>query len=385
MNTQHHPGPTSRGLVLPLIALSAAPAWAQGMRGGDTAPVLVAMAIILALVVLVGVFLWFVPVRVWIAAWSAGAKVRIRDLIGMRLRRVDPPKVVYPLISATKAGLAVGVEDLEAHYLQNGNVGNVVYALIAASRASIPLSFPQAAAIDLAGRDILDAVRTTVTPKVIPCPDPSKTGKDFMDAVSKDGIRLLVKAKVTVRVNLQRLVGGATEETIIARVGEAIVSTIGSSESYKDVLENPDRISRMVLEKGLASETAFEIVSIDIADMSVAGVERDANVGARLQQLQAEADKQIAQAKAEERRAMAFAREQEMRARVEEMRAEVVRAEAEVPRAIAEAFRSGRLGVMDYYTMKNVVADTSMREAIGRSQTPPPDPGEPPSTLGRES
>lgn len=331
--------------------------------------------LILAFVVLFGVVLWFFPVRVWIAAWSAGANVGFINLIGMRLRGVVPAQVVYPLISATKASLPVTVQDLEAHYLQNGNVGNVVHAMIAASRAGIDLSFPRAAAIDLAGRDILDAIRTTVTPKVIPCPDPGKSGREYVDAVAKDGIRLLAKAKVTVRINLDRLVGGATEETIIARVGEAIVSAIGSSESYKDVLENPDRISKAVLNKGLASETAFEIVSIDIADMSVAGVERDANVGALLQQMQAEADKKIAQAKAEERRAMAYAREQEMRAKVEEMRAEVVRAEAEVPRALAEALRAGKLGVMDYYQIKNVIADTQMRDAIGRSQMPEDDAG----------
>jgi uncharacterized protein YqfA (UPF0365 family) len=259
---------------------------------------------------------------------------------------------------AIKAGLQVHTNDLEAHYLAHGHVERVVHALIAANKANISLNFARAAAIDLAGRDVLDAVQTSVNPKVIDAPDPSK-GKDTVDAVAMDGIQLRAKARVTVRANLDRLVGGATEETIIARVGEGIVTTIGSAESHKKVLENPDMISKQVLAKGLDSGTAFEILSIDIADIDVGE-----NIGAKLQTKQAEADKQIAQAKAEERRAMAIAREQEMSAQVVEMRAKVVEAEAEVPRAMAEAFRSGNMGIMDYYKFRNIQSDTAMRESI---------------------
>jgi uncharacterized protein YqfA (UPF0365 family) len=262
--------------------------------------------------------------------------------------------------------LELSTNPLEAHYLAGGNVINVVQALIAADKANIPLSFQRAAAIDLAGRDVYDAVRTSVIPKVIDCPDPQKSGNAMLDAVAKDGIRMLVKARVTVRTNLDRLVGGAGEDTIIARVGQGIVSAIGSSLSYKDVLENPDKISRKVLESGLDSQTAFEIVSIDIADISVAGTGSQdiANVGAMLETERAEADKKLRQAEAEGRRAMAVAKEQEMRALVQEMQARVVEAQAEVPRAMAEAFRKGNLGVMDFYRMQNVQADTDMRRAI---------------------
>jgi uncharacterized protein YqfA (UPF0365 family) len=263
---------------------------------------------------------------------------------------------------AVKAGIPVGTRALETHYLARGNVPSVIRALIAASKASIPLSFDRACAIDLAGRDVLDAVQTSVNPKVIDCPDSSK-GKTTIDAVAKDGIQLRAKARVTVRANLERLVGGATEETIIARVGEGIVTTIGSAESYKQVLENPDSISKRVLSKGLDAGTAFEILSIDIADVDVGD-----NIGAKLQADQAEADKRVAQALAERRRAMAVAREQEMSALVAENRAKVVLAEAEIPKAMAQAFREGNLGIMDYYSMKNVQADTTMRQSIGGGQ-----------------
>ena len=294
----------------------------------------------------------------WLRAVLSDAHVGFASLIGMSLRKVSPGVIVDTRIMAVKAGLSVNTNDLEAHYLAHGNVVRVVQALIAANKANIGLNFERAAAIDLAGRDVLEAVQTSVNPKVIDAPDPAK-GKDTVDAVAMDGIQLKAKARVTVRANLDRLVGGATEETIIARVGEGIVTTIGSAETHKRVLENPDMISRQVLSKGLDAGTAFEILSIDIADVDVG-----ANIGAQLQTKQAEADKQIAQAKAEERRAMAVAREQEMRAQVVEMRAKVVEAEAEVPRAMADAFRSGNMGIMDYYKFRNIQSDTAMRQSI---------------------
>lgn len=300
--------------------------------------------IVIVVVCLAVVFFTFVPIGLWISSLAANVKVSIFNLVGMRLRRVVPSKIVIPLIKSTKAGMGLTVNQLEAHYLAGGNVDNVVNALIAAHRANIDLQFEKAAAIDLAGRDVLEAVKMSVNPKVIETPNVS--------AVAKDGIELLVKARVTVRANLVRLVGGAGEATILARVGEGIVTTVGSSSSHKIVLENPDAISKTVLNKGLDAGTAFEILSIDIADVDVGR-----NIGAQLQTLQAEADKNIAQAKAEERRAMAVAKEQEMRAAV-------VESEAEVPRAMAYALREGKLGIMDYYDMQNVIADTSMRSSI---------------------
>ncbi len=302
-------------------------------------------------VIFVVVLFSFIPVGLWISALAAGVKVGIITLVGMRLRRVPPATIVNALIKADKAGINVTVDQLEAHYLAGGNVDRVVDALIAAERANIPLIFERAAAIDLAGRNVLEAVQMSVNPKVIETP--------VISAVAKDGIELKAVARVTVRANIDRLVGGAGEETVIARVGEGVVTSVGSADSHKMVLENPDSISKTVLSKGLDAGTAFEILSIDIADVDIGR-----NIGAQLQTDQAEADKNIAQAKAEERRAMAVAQEQEMKARVQEMRAKVVEAEAEVPRAMAEAFRSGRLGVMDYYNMQNVLADTKMREAI---------------------
>ena len=308
---------------------------------------------ILLILAVTAVFLvvWAIPVRLWVEAISAGVRVGIGYLVGMRLRKVSPPAVVRPLIWATKAGLDLSISDLEAHYLAGGQVDRVVRALISADKANIELSFNQAAAIDLAGRDVFEAVQVSVNPKVINTPR--------VAAMAKDGIQLIAIARVTVRANINRLVGGAGEETILARVGEGIVSTIGSSQSHKAVLENPDAISKTVLGKGLDSGTAFEILSIDIADVDVGK-----NIGAELQTDQAEADKRVAQARAEERRAMAVAQEQEMKARVQEMKAEVVRAEAQVPLALAEAFRQGNLGVMDFVRYKNVEADTGMRRAI---------------------
>jgi len=312
------------------------------------------LLIFIGLVVIgLAVLIHFIPVGLWISALAAGVKVGIISLIGMRLRRVPPVKIVAPLIKAVKAGLDLTVDKLEAHYLAGGNVDRVVDALIAAERANITLPFERAAAIDLAGRNVLEAVQMSVNPKVIETPT--------VAAVAMDGIEVKVRARVTVRANIDRLVGGAGEETVIARVGEGIVTTVGSAESHKKVLENPDLISKTVLEKGLDSGTAFEILSIDIADVDVGR-----NIGATLQIDQAEADKNIAQARAEERRAMAVATEQEMKARVQEMRAKVVEAEAEVPLAIAQALREGRLGVMDYYNLKNILADTRMRENIAR-------------------
>lgn len=310
---------------------------------------------VLVLVVLfVVVFFNFIPVGLWISAWAAGVRVPIFTLVGMRLRRVPPARIVMPLIKAMKAGLDVTIDKLEAHYLAGGNVDRVVDALIAAHRAQIELGFERGAAIDLAGRNVLEAVQVSVNPRVIETP--------VISAVAKNGIELKVKARVTVRANIQRLVGGAGEETIVARVGEGIVTTVGSSENHEEVLENPDRISQTVLEKGLDAGTAYEILSIDIADVDVGR-----NIGATLQIDQAEADKNIAQAKAAERRFAALAREQEMRAMVEEMRARVVEAEAEVPKALAQALRDGNLGVMDYYAMRNIMADTEMRRSIGEA------------------
>lgn len=315
------------------------------------------LAIAFLLLVGAGFILYFVPLGLWIAAFSSGAYVGIGTLIAMRLRRVPPSLIVKPRISAVKAGLNISVDQLEAHYLAGGNVERVVIALISADKANIELNFSRAAAIDLAGRNVLEAVQMSVNPKVITCPK--------VAAVAKDGIQLVAQSKVTVRADIGRLVGGAGEETIVARVGEGVVSTIGSAESHKQVLENPDTISKTVLKKGLDAGTAFEILSIDIADVDVG-----ANIGAKLQAEQAEADKQIAQAKAESRRAMAVAVEQEMKARVQEMRAKVVEAEAQVPLAISTAFREGKLGVMDYYNMQNVVADTRMRDSIAKTSEP---------------
>ncbi len=302
---------------------------------------IILMGIIFLLIVL---FFVFVPVGLWISSMAANVKISIFNLIGMRLRRVTPSRIVIPLIKATKAGLKININQLEAHYLAGGNVDKVVDALIASERAGIELTFEKAAAIDLAGRDVLEAVKMSVNPKVIETTNVS--------AVAKDGIELLVKARVTVRADLERLVGGAGEATILARIGEGIVTTVGSANSHKEVLENPDDISKRVLSKGLDSGTAFEILSIDIADIDVGR-----NIGAQLQSLQAEADKNIAQAKAEERRAMAVAKEQEMRAYV-------VEAEAEVPKALAYALKEGKLGIMDYYDMENIKADTQMRDKI---------------------
>ena len=304
-------------------------------------------------IIALAVFFTFVPIMLWISALAAGVRISIFTLVGMRLRRVIPSRVVNPLIKASKAGLGITINQLESHYLAGGNVDRVVNALIAAHRANIELTFERGAAIDLAGRDVLEAVQMSVNPKVIETP--------FIAGVAMDGIEVKAKARITVRANIDRLVGGAGEETIIARVGEGIVSTIGSQTDHKKVLENPDMISQTVLGKGLDSGTAFEILSIDIADIDIGK-----NIGAVLQTDQAEADKNIAQAKAEERRAMAVAQEQEMRAKVEEMRAKVVEAEAEVPLAMAEALRSGNIGVMDYMNIQNLTADTDMRDSIGK-------------------
>lgn len=314
------------------------------------------MILVIFLVVLVlSVFLSFVPIGLWISAAAAGVRVGIFYLVGMRLRRVPPARIVSPLIKAEKAGIQPGIDRLEAHFLAGGNVDRVINALIAAHRAGIELTFERGAAIDLAGRDVLQAVQMSVNPRVIETP--------IVAGVAKDGIELKAKARVTVRADIARLVGGAGEETIIARVGEGIVTTIGSAESHKEVLENPDRISRTVLAKGLDAGTAYEIVSIDIADVDVG-----ANIGARLRADQAEAEKRMAQAKAEERRAMAVAEEQEMKAETQRMRAKVVAAEAEVPLAVSQALKEGKLGVMDYINMQNIQADTSMRESLGRGQ-----------------
>ncbi|ADP33131.1 UPF0365 family protein [Bacillus atrophaeus] len=321
---------------------------------------LMVLALIAVGIIVLAVFFTFVPVMLWISALAAGVKISIFTLVGMRLRRVIPSRVVNPLIKAHKAGIDASTNQLESHYLAGGNVDRVINALIAAQRANIELTFARCAAIDLAGRDVLEAVQMSVNPKVIETP--------FIAGVAMNGIEVKAKARITVRANIDRLVGGAGEETIIARVGEGIVSTIGSSQHHTKVLENPDMISQTVLGKGLDSGTAFEILSIDIADVDIGK-----NIGAILQTDQAEADKNIAQAKAEERRAMAVAQEQEMRARVEEMRAKVVEAEAEVPLAMAEALREGNIGVMDYMNIKNIDADTGMRDSFGKLTKDPAD------------
>lgn len=311
------------------------------------------IAIVIVALIFLGILLSFVPVMLWISALAAGVHVNIFNLVGMRLRRVTPSRVINPLIKAHKAGLNVTTNQLESHYLAGGNVDRVVNALIAAHRANIELTFERCAAIDLAGRDVLEAVQMSVNPKVIETP--------FIAGVAMNGIEVKAKARITVRANIDRLVGGAGEETVVARVGEGVVSTIGSSDSHSKVLENPDLISQTVLAKGLDAGTAFEILSIDIADVDIGK-----NIGAELQTEQAEADKKIAQAKAEERRAMAVALEQEMKARVQEMRAKVVESEATVPLAMAEALKTGNIGVMDYMNIKNISADTDMRGSIGK-------------------
>lgn len=314
--------------------------------------------IIIGSIFILLLFFYFIPVNLFITAYFSGVKVKIfKDLVGMRLRKVPPVIIVRSQITASKAGIPMDIGKLEAHYLAGGNVIKVIQALISANKANLDLSFEKAAAIDLAGRDVLEAVKMSVLPKVIQTP--------LVAAVAKDGIQLKATAMVTVRANIERLVGGATEQTILARVGEGIVSTIGSSASHKAVLENPDSISKVVLAKGLDAGTAFEILSIDIADVDVG-----TNIGAILQTDQAEADLKVARAKAEERRAAAVALEQEMKAEVVRMNAKVVEAEAEVPKAIAEAFRSGNLGIMDYYNLKNIQSDTDMRNSIAKPENP---------------
>ena len=311
--------------------------------------------IILVAIVVVAliILLWFFPVALWFQSIQSGVHISLIQLLLMRWRGVNPKTIVMGMITGTKAGLSLKANELEAHYLAKGNVTKVIMALISANKANIPIDFKMASAIDLAGRDVLEAVQMSVNPKVINTPP--------VTAVAKDGIQLIAKARVTVRANIKQLVGGAGEETILARVGEGIVSSIGSSESHKSVLENPDSISKLVLNKGLDAGTAYEILSIDIADIDVGK-----NIGAVLQMDQADADKNIAQARAEERRAMAVALEQEMKAKAQEARAKVIEAEAQVPMAMAEAFRSGNLGIMDYYRMKNIQADTDMREKIAK-------------------
>ncbi len=318
---------------------------------------IVAALFLLIIIAVVGQF-----INLYIQALLSNAKVGLLEIIGMRLRKVDIRSVVYARIRAVKAGIPISTAQLETHYLAGGRINNVVSALIAAMRAKIALDFDTACSIDLAGRDILDAVQTSVNPKVIDCPNPA-LGRATIDAVAKDGIQLKARARVTVRTNLPRLVGGATEETIIARVGEGIVSSIGSADSHKVVLENPDNISKAVINRGLDAGTAFEILSIDIADVDVGD-----NIGAKLQADQAEADKRRFQAEAEKRRALAVALEQENRADIEKNRALVVLAEAEIPKAMADAFRNGNFGIMDYYRMKNVMADTDMRESIAKPE-----------------
>ncbi|MBQ0159577.1 MAG: flotillin-like protein FloA [Bacteroidales bacterium] len=322
-----------------------------------TPTIILCVLIFIALIL----FLYLVPVGLWFQAIVSGVHTSLIQLMFMRFRKVPPSIIVNNMINATKAGLKLSQNELEAHYLAGGNVSSVVQALISANKANMNLDFRTATAIDLAGRDVLKAVQTSVNPKVIDTPD--------VAAVAKDGIQLIAKARVTVRTNIKQLVGGAGEETILARVGEGIVTSIGSATSHKQVLENPDSISKLVLTKGLDSGTAFEILSIDIADIDVGK-----NIGAHLQMDQANADKNIAQAKAEERRAMAVASEQEMKAKAQEARAKVIEAEAEVPKAMAEAFRNGNLGIMDYYRMKNIQADTSMRDSIAKPASNKPAP-----------
>jgi len=341
----------------------------------------VPLLVVLALAIVIMAAIFFSYLNIWVKALTAHAPVGIVNLLAMTLRGVPPRMIVESRIRLVQAGVDMPTQPIEALYLagdrQSAIVMNVVDAAISAHKAHIPLDFQRASEIALAGRNIDEAVTVSVKPKIIDCPDPSQ-GTGMLDAVAKDGIRLLVKARVTVRTNLDNLVGGATEETIIARVGQGIVSAIGSATTYKDVLENPDNISRKVLSSGLDSQTAFEIVSIDIADVSVAGVGGAtgiANVGAKLETERAEADKQLRQAEAEGRRAMAVAFEQEMRARVQEMQARVVEAQAEVPKAIAQAFREGKLGIMDYYRMQNIMADTSMRESIAEGDEQKPEKG----------
>jgi uncharacterized protein YqfA (UPF0365 family) len=342
-----------------LNILSQILAVSQGFR-----VVFIGLGIIAGIAAIVVVLVFVAFFKLWLQAKLSRADVKFSELIGMSLRKVNPRSIVISKITAIQAGLTLSTRDLESHYLAGGRVSNVVRALIAANRANIDLSLQTATAIDLAGRDILEAVQTSVNPKVIDCPDPAK-GRQTVDAVAQDGIQLKAKARVTVRANIERLIGGATEETIIARVGEGIVTTIGSAINHKSVLENPDKISKAVLAKGLDAGTAFEILSIDIADVDVGE-----NIGAQLQKAQAYADQERAKAEAEKRRSMAIAREQEMQALVQENRAKVVLAEAEIPKAIAESFRSGNLGIMDYYRMKNIKADTSMRDSIAK---PPKD------------
>jgi uncharacterized protein YqfA (UPF0365 family) len=316
-----------------------------------TLPILFLLAA--GIIIFIFLFLYFIPVNLWITAIFSGVRISILNLILMRLRKVPPSVVVNALINATKAGLNVTANEIETHYLAGGHVNNVIKALISADKANIPLTFKMATAIDLAGRDVADAVQLSVNPRVIDTPPVS--------AVGKNGIQLIVRARVTVRTNISQLVGGAGEETILARVGEGIVTTIGSAHDHKSVLENPDQISKVVLQKGLDAGTAFEILSIDIADIDVGE-----NIGAKLQAEQASADLKVAQAKAEERRAMAVAYEQEMKAKAQEARARVIEAEAQIPLAIAEAFKAGNLGIMDYYRLQNIQADTHMRESISK-------------------
>ena len=327
----------------------------------ETGPILVIVIVVAAIAFLVGAAFVISFFGLWLRAMLSDARVSMFNLIAMKLRKVNPGVIVDAKISAAKAGIDLNADELEAHYLARGDVLRVTRALIAANKANIDLGFAKAAAIDLAGRDVFEAVRTCVNPRVIDCPDPTK-GRATVDAVAKDGIQVKAKARVTVRTNIDRLVGGATEDTIIARVGEGIVTTIGSADSYADVLENPDGISKNVLGRGLDAGTAFEILSIDIADVDVGD-----NVKAKLDADRAEADKRIAQAKAETRRALAVARDQEMSAQVTENRAKVVLAEAEIPKAIAQAFREGNLGLMDYYNLRNVQSDTKMRNSIANS------------------
>ena len=322
-----------------------------------TGGALVTLLIFVVIIIVAAFILSFVPIGLWISAVAAGVKVGIFTLVGMRLRRVKPKRVIEPMIKAHKAGIQLSTNQLESHFLAGGNVDRVVDALIAAQRADINLTFERCAAIDLAGRDVLEAVQMSVNPKVIETP--------FIAGVAVDGIEVKAKARITVRANIERLVGGAGEETIIARVGEGVISTIGSSNKHAEVLENPERISQTVLSKGLDSGTAFEILSIDIADVDIGK-----NIGADLQTEQAVADKNIAQAKAEERRAMAVAQEQEMKARVQEMRAKVVEAESRVPLAFAKALEDGNISATDYYDLKNVEADTSMRDSINKMTNP---------------
>jgi uncharacterized protein YqfA (UPF0365 family) len=314
------------------------------------------LVVVFAAIIFLFVFLYFVPINLWITAIFSGVKVGLFELVFMRIRKVPPSIIVGSMITATKAGLKVTTNELETHYLAGGNVPNVIKALISADKANISLSFKQATAIDLAGREVFEAVQISVNPKVITTPK--------VAAVAADGIQLIAIARVTVRANIQQLVGGAGEDTILARVGEGIVTSIGSAASHKEVLENPDKISKLVLERGLDAGTAFEILSIDIADVDVG-----TNIGAKLQIDQANADLKVAEAKAEERRAMAVAQEQEMKAVSQEMRAKVILAEAEIPKAIAEAFREGNLGIMDYYRMRNIQADTEMRDSIAKPES----------------